>query len=55
MIKHIQEYNQLNPSKPVIVSVEIEKKKPELMDFVPLVDVVSAHTQHTHTHKRRLA
>jgi hypothetical protein len=40
MIAHIREQNKLQPSNPVRISVEVEKVKPELLDLLPLGDVV---------------
>lgn len=40
MIAHVREQNKLHSSNPVRISVEVETVKLELMDLLPLADVV---------------
>lgn len=43
MIAHIREHNKLCSSNPITISIEVEKTRPELMNFIPMADVVCTY------------
>lgn len=43
MIAHIREHNKLCSSNPITISIEVEKTRPELMNFISMADVVCTY------------